>query len=298
MARLSALLNRLVALVVIAFVGSTSLTFAAGGSSVKPKPKPSPLPPAPEKDSEHYLVVPDVRRQAYVFAKGMLEDAGFAWRVEGEIEGFATNLVAVQTPASGTRVLDTGAPQIVLRLQRNPDYEERGLPENVSPFDGTAVVLASGERPTKLAAPDSSAVREAPNTKPKKTRPAATKKQSIAAKLTTAKPEAKPTRELAFVEPGAPAEPQNEMALTARARMIARRMASEQSPSRKLVKWWLYQHAWIVTGAKFGWHDGDRALRILIKVDEDLYKRWGFGLKSAAVARDALSYVESRTQDA
>ena len=235
-----------------------------------------------------------MRHQAYVFAKGILEDAGLAWRVEGKVEGFATNLVAVQTPPGGSRVLDTGAPQIVLRLQGNPDYEERGVPENVSPFEGTAVVLASGERPTKLAAPESSAVRQTPMTKPKKTRPAATKKKSVAVRLTTA---AKQSREPAFVESGAPAEPQNEMALTARVRMIARRMASEQAPSSELVQWWLYQHAWIVTGAKFGWHDGDRALRILIRVDEDLNKRWGFGLKSAAIARDALSYVESRTQD-
>ena len=31
------------------------------------------------------LVVPDVRKQAYVFAKGTLEQGGFAWRVEGGV---------------------------------------------------------------------------------------------------------------------------------------------------------------------------------------------------------------------
>jgi len=289
--QLSSLLNRLVALGVVAFVGSTSLTFAAGGSKRAPEQKPDPVPPAPEDEAQSYLVVPDVRRQAYVFAKGMLEDSGFAWRVDGRVEGFSGNLVVSQTPPPGTRVLDTGAPEIVVRLARNPDYQESGLPENASPFEGTAVVLASGER-LKLDSPKAKkSVRKAVATKPKK--PAAAKKKATAAKLAT---KTKTGRDPAFVDPAAPPEPADEMTLTARARMIARRMAAADEPSKKLVKWWLYQHAWVVTGAKFGWHDGDRALRILIKVDKDLYERWGFGLKSAAVAEDALAHVESRTQ--
>jgi len=291
--RLTSLLNRLVALAVIAFVGSTSLTFAAGGQKRVPEQTPDPVPPAPRKDAKHYLVVPDVRRQAYVFAKGMLDDGGFAWRVEGRVGGYATNLVLSQSPAPGARVLDTGAPEIVLRLARNPDYEEQGVPENVSPFEGTAVVLASGERLGIANAKAETSAREATGTKPKK--PAAAKKKAAAAKLATSA-KAKTGRTPAFEAPGAPPEPLDEMTLTARARMIARRLAAAEEPSKKLVKWWLYQHAWVVTGAKFGWHDGDRALRILVKVDKDLYARWGFGLKSAAVAEDALAYVEGRTQ--
>ena len=291
--RLSSLLNRLVALAVVAFVGSTSLTFAAGGQKRVPEQTPDPVPLASQKDAKHYLVVPDVRRQAYVFAKGMLEDSGFAWRVEGRVGGYATNLVVSQTPPPGTRVLDTGAPEIVVRLARNPDYEESGRPENASPFEGTAVVLASGER-LGIANPKAeTSAREATGTKPKK--PAAARKKAAAAKLATSA-KAKTGRTPAFEAAGAPPEPLDEMALTARARMIARRLAAAEQPSKKLVKWWLYQHAWVVTGAKFGWHDGDRALRIVVQVDKDLYARWGFGLKSAAVAEDALAYVEGRTQ--
>src|SRR3990172_13231635 len=104
--RLSSLLNRLVLLAVVAFVGSTSLTFAAGGAKLVPQQGPDPELPALEKEAKYYIVVPDVRRQAYVFAKGMLEDAGFAWRVEGPVEGYATNLVVSQSPASRARVLD------------------------------------------------------------------------------------------------------------------------------------------------------------------------------------------------
>lgn len=292
--RLTSLLNRLVALGVVAFVGSTSLTFAAGGQQRAPEQQPDPVPPAPEKEVKSYIVVPDVRRQAYVFAKGMLEDGGFAWRVEGRVGGYATNLVVSQSPPAGARILDTGAPEIVLRLARNPEYEENGVPENSSPFAGTEVVLASGER-LRLATPKADAsARKAPGAKPKKPA-AATKKKATSAKLATSA-KAAVTRTPAFEAPGAPPEPLSEMTLTARARMIARRMAAAEAPSKKLVKWWLYQHAWVVTGARFGWHDGDRALGILVKVDKDLYERWGFGLKSAAVAEDALAYVQNRTQ--
>ena len=52
-------------------------------------------PPAP-------LVVPDVRKLAFVFAKGELEDAGFAWTVAGSVHGYAANTVVSQTPAPGT----------------------------------------------------------------------------------------------------------------------------------------------------------------------------------------------------
>jgi len=253
--RLSSLLNRLVLLAVVAFVGSTSLTFAAGGAKLVPQQGPDPELPLPEKEAKYYIVVPDVRRQAYVFAKGMLEDAGFAWRVEGPVEGYATNLVVSQSPASRARVLDTGAPEIVLRLGRNPDYEEQGLPENASPFGGTAVVLASGERLGIATLEAEKSARETPGAKPKK--PAAARKKTKASGATLqSMAKAKIARPPAFDVPGAPPEPRDEMTLTARARMIAHRMATEE-PSKKLVKWWLYQHAWVVTGAKFGWHDGD-----------------------------------------
>jgi hypothetical protein len=62
------------------------------------------------------------------------------------------------------------------------------------------------------------------------------------------------------------------------------------------VSFWLYQHAWIVTGARFGWHNGAEALRILIRVDQSLERRFHFGARSEAVARSALAYVEAKTK--
>ena len=49
------------------------------------------------------IAVPDVEDQAFVFAKGALEDAGFAWRVVGSVHGYAANTVVSQSPAAGTR---------------------------------------------------------------------------------------------------------------------------------------------------------------------------------------------------
>src|SRR5206468_268830 len=79
MARLSAFVPRLVALTLIWLLATAALTYAAGrrmaASVVKPLAKP------PVQAQRRVLVVPDVRRQAYVFAKGILGDAGFAWKV-------------------------------------------------------------------------------------------------------------------------------------------------------------------------------------------------------------------------
>jgi hypothetical protein len=76
--------------------------------------------------------------------------------------------------------------------------------------------------------------------------------------------------------------------------MLQQRVARIDHPTARFVDGWLYQHSWIVTGATFGWHDGDDALRILIGVDRSLQTRFGFGAKSERVARRALAYVENR----
>jgi hypothetical protein len=81
------------------------------------------------------------------------------------------------------------------------------------------------------------------------------------------------------------------MPLPDRARMLSRRLASVSKPTAKLVRFWLYQHSWIVAGAEFGWKDGDEALGILIRADRDLQARFGFGARSAALARRALADV-------
>ena len=142
-ARLTALLPRLFALTVIWLLGAATYTLAA--DTVAP-PKASD--PAAAVSKPHVLVVPDVRRKAYVFAKGILQDAGFAWHVEGGVKGYAANTVTVQNPAPGTRVVDNGAPVVVLGLARNSAYGESGQPENDAPFKGTRVVLVSEWAPT------------------------------------------------------------------------------------------------------------------------------------------------------
>ena len=281
-ARLAALLPRLAALTVIWLLATSTITFAAGGrQNVSPK---ATAPPAEAGPS--IVVVPDVRRQAYVFAKGILDDAGFAWRVEGPVAAYAVNTVSSQSPAPGTRVVDTGAPTIVLRLERNTSYDERGLPESESPYAGTKIVLPSEvEKQAPAAAPaekapaGDGAVAETP---------------AVAGDGAPDSEPAKKERAPDFAVPGAPAEPSDEMPLPDRARLLERRIAGQKRPTPALARYWLYQHSWIVAGARFGWHDGAEALRTLIRVDRDLQVRWGFGAKSEAIARAALAEVERR----
>jgi hypothetical protein len=85
------------------------------------------------------------------------------------------------------------------------------------------------------------------------------------------------------------------MPLPDRARLLEKRVAGQAELTKSLVNYWLFQHSWLVTGAKFGWHDGAKALRILVRVDQSMQSRWGIGAKSAAVARAALAEVESKS---
>src|SRR4029078_11033616 len=118
------------------------------------------------------LAVRGVDTQAFVFAKGILEDAGFGWRVSGPVHGYAGNKVVSQSPAPGTHVIGTGAPMIILTLARGP-YAEKGTPEDSSSYRATAIKLA-GARHVKAAS-----------------KPAPTKKV-VPAKEATARPKPKP----------------------------------------------------------------------------------------------------------
>jgi hypothetical protein len=181
-------------------------------------------------------------------------------------------------------VVDNGAPTVVVRLSRNPSYSERGLPENTSPYAGTRIVLASSikneEPPAEPPAPQPQPPAPAPQPQPPAPEPQPEPQEE--------------TREPDFVVPGAPKEPTDEMPLPQRAKRLAERIADASKPTKKLVNVWLYQHSWIVYGARYGWADGAEALRILIRIDESLQKRWDFGARSEAVARKALAYVESQ----
>lgn len=265
---------------------STAALSLAGSSP----PQTEPLPTIEEEIVllEEPLVVPDVRRQPYVFAKGILDDAGFSWRVKGKVEAYPANTVAKQSPAPGTLVVDTGAPRIVLTLKRNKDYEQRGLPQPNSPFKGTKIVLWE----------DAGAVPEAPIEAPSEpdpaapsTPPASTSEAETEAETETAE------RQPAFIVPGAPPEPVEEITLIARAERLEALLAGA-ARTPELEKAWLYQHEWIVTGAEFGWFSGEEALVLLIEIDEDLQARWGIGAKSAEVARESLAEVRRKTAEA
>ena len=301
-ARLATLAPRLIALVVIWLLAAASWTLAAEGPQ-----DPEAATTAPgngEPAQPDVLVVPNVKGQAYVFAKGILQDAGFAWRVRGSVKGFAANTVATQSPAPGAKVVDNGAPLVLVTLARSTEYAERGVPENVSPYDSTPVVLMSDwhaeQAPTETApaaptttAPPPPATTTAPA--PTTTEASPTASEPAPAPAPEPEPAKDGYRTPDFVVPGAPGEPSNEMPLPRRAKNLQHRAAALRSqPGEKFVGHWLYQHAWIVTGARFGWKDGDDALRTLVQVDRSLYVRFGFGAKSEQVARKTLAWVESQ----
>ena len=294
-ARLTALLPRLLALTVIWLLGAATYTLAADKvPSAKHEQK------AEAASKPHVLTVPDVRKKAYVFAKGILQDAGFAWRVEGSVKGYAANSVTVQRPAQGTKVIDNGAPVVVLTLSRNTTYGESGLPENSAPYKGTRIVLVSDWARDQI--PTTSETTATTGTAPTTTETASTTTEPAATTTepagTTTEPEQSggDTRKPDFEVQGAPAEPADEMPLPDRARALQHRLAGPKKPAQRLINFWLYQHSWIVTGARFGWHNGAEALRILIKVDQSLERRFGFGARSEVVARRALAYVEAQAK--
>jgi hypothetical protein len=85
------------------------------------------------------------------------------------------------------------------------------------------------------------------------------------------------------------------MPLPNRARLLGRWIGQHPRPTNANVKRWLYQNAWVVTGARFGWWHGAQALRILIGVDRRTETLWGIGAKSRLLAQNALAEVEART---
>lgn len=273
--RIATRLPRLVIVGVVLLLASATLAVgAAKRLTAVPEGAPAPVPATT-------LVVPDLSGQAFVFAKGTLEDTGFAWQVIGSVHGYAANKVAHQSPPAGTRVRDTGAPTISVALKRTP-YPEKGSPEDASPYLGTSVQpVGLAANPVTPAAPVPAAPKGA-QTKP-------------AAKPTAPNPAAATKRPPAFVVAGAPSEPLKEMALIRRAQLL-RVWIGSHARTRENVRHYLYQHSWIVTGASFGWWHGAEALRKVIAADRIAQKRWGIGKKSEFVARRALAYVGAKTK--
>ena len=270
---------RLAVLVAGALLATATLTLAA--TSTVPTPPVATPAAVSEPDP---LVVPDVRRQAYVFAKGTLEEGGFAWRVEGSVRGFAANLVASQTPAPGTKLIADGMPTIVLRLERNGSYAQEGSPEDASPYAGRPARVLGAVVPRKVAKP-----RELVPARPKAPAKAAASKPAP-----TKRPAA--ARKPAFAEAGAPAEPLDEITLVARAARLDAWVVAHRRRTPAAVNHWLYQHNWIVTGASFGWSGGADALRQLIATDARVQKAWGVGGRSEKLARRTLAAVEAKSR--
>ncbi len=282
---MSSFVPRLLALTVVWLLATAALTFAAAhkmgaAPAVTPVVKTAAVAPK-------ILVVPDLRHQAFVFSKGTLSDAGFAFRIAGAVKGFASNTVISQSPAPGTRVLDTGAPLVVLHLERTGS--QLGLPEDVSSITPTAVKLA----PLPVA---TAAQTAATTVVPAKVIAKAVKK------VVTAKPTKAPAKQLpqqrppAFVVPGARKEPLDEIPLTQRAKSLLVWLNQHPNATDANVNHWLYQHAWIVTGAEMGWWHGAQALQTLLQADKRAWALWGIGARSTAVARQALAEVEARSK--
>jgi hypothetical protein len=286
-ARFAAIVPRMAVIGLVWLFATATLTYAAGEKLTTP-----PKVPTPVATPRPTLIVPDIRGQAFVFGKGILEDGGFGWRVTGSIQGYATNVVVTQQPAPGTRVDDTGAPTLKLTL-RHGTYPQDGTPENTSPYAGTSIVL-----------PKHSALQE-PVVKAKAARSKIAAKPALQHARGVAKPKrtapkrkltAKRSRPPAFVVHGAPKEPLDEIPLTTRAQRLSAWLTPSRSPTAANQRHWLYQHAWIVTGAKFGWWHGAAALRLLIAVDRRVESQWRIGRRSESVARGALAGVEAKAK--
>ena len=247
------LLWRLGVIAALGLFATATITFAAtkriqAGSPAEPKVV------APVKREP--LVVPDVRGKPYVFAKGILDDAGFAWRVSTK-NGFATNVVSSQTPAPGTRVVDTGAPLLVLALQGMKG--EAGTPENGSPFESTRLRLVSGGAAVPAKSPRSASALRVPD----------------------------------FVVPGAPKD-RGAISLPQRAKRLGKFVERNSERTPGAVAYWRTQHDLIVKGARSGWWHGAQALRNLIKTDRRVRALWQIDTMRARLARRALAEVEAK----
>ena len=288
--------RRLTALTVIWLLATAALTYAAASRHLTPPAASTPPTTTTETAAETTMVVPDVSKQAYVFAEGTLGDAGFGWVVKGSVKGFAANLVESQSPKAGTVVVDTGNPTVTLTLSHPAGAKQTGLPQNASPVAGTALRLPG--QTAKTAAKKPAKAKAASTSRSVEGVKAPAAKKPVAKKPAAKKPAHRwpQNRPPAFSVTGARKEPLDEMPLTDRATMLLHWIEAHPKPTNADVKYWLYQHAWIVTGARFGWWQGAEALQTLLVVDQKAQQEWGIGAKSAEVARAALAYAQKQAK--
>ncbi|MDX6514580.1 MAG: hypothetical protein QOH73_246 [Gaiellaceae bacterium] len=262
------------------------------------------------------ILVPDVRSFALVDAKSTFDQAGLAWEVVGTVKGYHANVVVAQTPAPGTRLVDTGTPLVKLRLRASG--AQTGSPQQHSAAPGT-VVEVLGAKPTgvTVAATVPTTTTTAKPAPPATTRVAATqpvtKHVATTPPVKVAKPVAKPAtttappvaaapsgapglseRPPAFILPGgAHRERVGEMPLPLRAQLLMRYMRAHKKLTKAVAHHWLVQHAWIAQGARFGWWHGAQALQTLIATDQLAERRWGVGYTNETIARQALVFVQA-----
>ena len=259
---------------------TATLTYAAG-QKLTTTPAKAPAAVAAPRPT---LVVPDIRGQAFVFAKGILADGGFGWRVNGSVQGYATNVVASQRPAPGTRVEDTGAPTLTLTMQRGT-YPQDGTPENASPYAGTAIVLTK----TPRAAAKKLSPRTVPTARAKAAAKSAAKRVHAAAKpkRKVRKVHVARARPPAFIASGAPREPLNEIPLTVRG--VADLEVDSDAECLAVVRQYL---------SFFPSSHGAEApvVESSDPVDRRVESQWGIGHDSEFVARRALAAVEAQAK--
>jgi len=273
-------LGRVVAFIVLCALASVGLTIAlTRGDSSDSKRRTRTLAP-PTK------IVPGVVGQPYVFAESSLQQEGFGWKVAGPVAGWAGVIVSSQSPLPGTRVVDTGAPLVTLRLTKPKDYITQGTPENSSPYKGTKIVL-----PTDLTGTGQSTT--SARTTTTSTFSITSGKTTTKTMPTTTKTTPAQTRPPAFKIAGSTPEPLDEIPLPQRAKNLNTWLDSHHTASAANERYWLFQHAWIASGAKFGWWHGAQALEILIAVDKRVEALWNLGSKSEAEARSALEFVHA-----
>ena len=219
------------------------------------------------------IVVPDVEGQAFVFAKGALEDAGFAWRVVGSVHGYAANTVVSQSPAPGTRVIDTGAP-----LDHADAEAERlataqtGEAQDAAPYAATALqpaALASGHRPGASgtdatattptpAATTTTATPDDGRSRPRRRR---SRRRRPRSRLLRSSPRGRRPARVAFAVAGARAEPLDEMPLPNRAQLLRRWLdAHPKKTTHATSLTGSTRTPGSSTGAKLGWWRGAEAL--------------------------------------
>src|SRR3569833_3223160 len=134
--RVHSFLPRVAVLVAGALSLTAGPTYAAGSDAPSaPTPTTTTVAPVPP------VTVPDVRNQPFTFAKGMLEDAGFAWQVVGSTHGFPANVVVSQSPAPGPSLVQTGAPLITLAQRRRQPRRRRACARR-RPREGGALSMA------------------------------------------------------------------------------------------------------------------------------------------------------------